>query len=262
MKRLALALSLLVLPALAHAQDINAPLVLKSSVTDGDGKITVADLFDNPGAFGSIVLAQRTGATAVLDAAAVQGVVNRAGAYWDNPKGLHRIIVSAGPDGLPADDAAMTPVASQSPAQAPAATHNQQVLVFTHPMNTGDVVQAEDLQFAEVAAVASGTVSNAQTAIGKTVRYPLRQGAAVRTSDLTSPVVVKRAEQVQVTWASDSMSLSMTGIAQKDAATGDLIQIQNPTSKKLIDAVVTGPGEALAGPAADRIRQGLLLSSR
>ena len=255
MKRLALLLALLALAPAVHAQ--TAPLVLKSSVTDGDGTVTIGDVFDNAGAFANVVLGQRSGATTVLDAAAVQAAVGRAGAYWDNPRGLHRIIVSQGPDGTPADTA---PVAASY--AAPVSAQNQQVLVFTHPMNTGDVVQAEDLQFAAVAALSGGTVSDAQSAIGKIVRYPLRQGAAVRLSDLTSPTVVHRSEQVEVTWASDTMSLSMTGIAQKDAAVGDLIQIQNPTSKKLIDAVVTGPGQALAGPAADRMRSGLLLSSR
>ncbi len=254
-----LALALLSFAPLAHAQDAASPLVLKSSVTDADGTITVGDVFDNAGAYAGVVLGQRSGATAVLDAAAVQATVGRAGAYWDNPRGLHRIIVSQGADGLPSADPA--PVAA-SVAATPVAAANSQVLVFTHPMNTGDVVQAEDLQFAEVAALSGGTVSDAQGAIGKIVRYPLRQGATVRLSDLTSPTVVHRSEQVEVTWASDGMSLSMTGIAQKDAAAGDLIQIQNPTSKKLIDAVVTGPGEALAGPAADRMRSGLLLSSR
>jgi flagella basal body P-ring formation protein FlgA len=74
--------------------------------------------------------------------------------------------------------------------------------------------------------------------------------------------VVKRAEPVKVTWASNGMALTVTGIATKDAAIGDAVQLQNPTSKKMIDAVITGPGEALAGPAADQFRSRQLLSLR
>lgn len=240
----------------ALAQTAASPLVLKDSVTDADGRITIGDVFDNAGAYADVVLGQRTGASTILDAAAVQATAGRAGAYWDNPRGLHRIIVSSGPDGTPsgatvAGPAAVTPVSGQ----------NQQALVFTHPMNSGDIVQPEDLQFAEVAAITGGMPSDARTVIGKVVRYPLRQGAAVRLADLSSPIVVKRSEQVQVTWSSNGMSLSMTGAAQKDGAAGDVIQVQNPVSKKLIDAVITGPGQALAGPAADALRSGTLLSS-
>lgn len=250
-----LALCLLTACTPALAQTAASPLVLKSDITDGDGRITIGDLFDNAGAYADVQLGTRSGATAVLDAAAVQTIAGRAGAYWDNPKGLHRIIVSQGADGTAADSAVV-------PASAVAPAGNQQALVFTHPMNTGDVVQPEDLQFAAVAALSSGMPSDAQAVIGKVVRYPIRQGAAVRLSDVSSPVVVHRSEQVQVTWASNGMSLSMTGLAQKDAAAGDLIQVQNPVSKKLVDAVVTGPGQALAGPAADALRSRTLLSSR
>lgn len=246
---------LLILAPLAHAQTAASPLVLKADITDGDGRITIGDLFDNAGAYADVQLGTRSGATAVLDAAAVQAIAGRAGAYWDNPKGLHRIIVSQGADGMPSDSA-VVPVSAAAPAG------NQQALVFTHPMNTGDVVQPEDLQFAAVAALSAGMPSDAQAVIGKVVRYPIRQGAAVRLSDVSSPVVVHRSEQVQVTWAANGMSLSMTGVAQKDAASGDVIQVQNPVSKKLIDAVVTGPGQALAGPAADALRSRTLLSSR
>ena len=255
---------------IAHAQDVASPLVLKTSVTDADGRITLGDLFDNAGAFSAVVIATRTGSNAILDAAAVQSAAGRAGAYWDNPRGLRRIMVSAGPDGSPSEAALAVAATTTAPATTHVATQtatqvsgqNRDVLVFTHPMNTGDVVQAEDLQFAEVAAASGSTITDAQGAIGKIVRYPLRSGVAIRLSDLTSPIVVKRSEQVQVTWSSNGMSLSMTGTAQKDAAAGDLIQVQNPVSKKLVDAVVTGPGQALAGPAADRLRSNMLLSSR
>ena len=260
MKALLAAIALIGFAAAAHAQDVASPLVLKANATDADGRVTLGDLFDNAGAYASVVVATRTGANVILDAAAVQSAAGRAGAYWDNPRGLRRIMVSAGQDGAPSDATAM-PVATAA-AVNPAQAQNRDVLVFTHPMNTGDIVQAEDLQFAEVAAASGSTLTDAQGAIGKIVRYPLRSGVAIRLNDLTSPTVVRRSEQVQVTWSSNGMSLSMTGLAQKDAAAGDLIQVQNPVSKKMVDAVVTGPGQALAGPAADRLRSNMLLSSR
>lgn len=94
---------------------------------------------------------------------------------------------------------------------------------------------------------------------------PVQQTVA-QTSAPVAPVrklaVVKRAEPVKVTWATKGMALTVTGIATKDAGIGDAVQLQNPTSKKMIDAVITGPGEALAGPAADQFRSRQLLSAR
>jgi flagella basal body P-ring formation protein FlgA len=75
------------------------------------------------------------------------------------------------------------------------------------------------------------------------------------------PVVVHRLEMVEVTWSAGGVSLTMSGIAQKDAAAGETVSIQNPSSKKMIDAVITGPGHGIAGPGADSYRT-LQLSSR
>jgi flagella basal body P-ring formation protein FlgA len=253
MKRFGICLLALLIASPALAND----LVLKSNPTDADGRITIGDVFDNAGNAAGVLLGYRSGATAVLDAATVQMVVSRNGASWDNPRGQRRIIVGNGADGAAPVDASADAV---RPAQAGA--RNRDVLTYTHSMNAGDVVQAEDLVFASVAADGSDLPNDARPLVGKVVRYPVREGAVVHGNDLTQPVVVKRSETVKVTWSNGGLSLSMSGVATKDGARGDLIQVQNPTSKKMIDAVIVGPGEALAGPAADQLRSRMFLSSR
>ena len=147
---------------------------------------------------------------------------------------------------------------------APAAVSGKAVeaLVFSHSMNAGDIVQADDMTFAKVPAGGGDMPRDASSIIGKAVRYPVREGSVIRMSALGQPTVVHRADPVKVTWSSGALSLSVTGTAQKDAAIGDVVQIENPASKKMIDAVVTGPGEALAGPAADQLRSRMFLSAR
>ena len=253
MKKLVLIAALLLAPSFAFAQ--SATLVLKSDVSDGDGTITLGDVFDNAGAQSGVVLGTRTGATAILDAAVVQSIAARNGATWDNPRGLRRIIVSAGGDGQPAEPASA--VIGDT-----AAGGNVSVLTFVHAMNSGDIVQPEDLTYRQVAATSGNVPSNVQAVIGKTVRFPIREGAIIHTTDLTSPTVVKRQESVSVMWTQNGLSLTMSGRATKDGAVGDVIQVQNPVSKKLVDAVVTGPGEAVAGQAADQMRSRQFLSSR
>ena len=46
----------------------------------------------------------------------------------------------------------------------------------------------------------------------------------------------------------------MQGKALKTAALGDTLNIQNTVSKKVIEAVATGPGQAATGPQAQRLK--------
>ncbi len=202
MKLFALSAFLLLAPMAAHAQTSPNPLVLKSSVIDGDGRITLGDVFDNAGQASDVLLGYRQGPTAVLDAAIVQSIAARNGVSWDNARGLRRIIVAAGPE-----------------------------------TGSGNAPQL-------------ATISGPQS--------PANWGQ----SALSGPIAVKRSEMVAVTWTQNGLSLTLSGPAQKDGAVGDVIQIQNPSSKKMIDAVITGPGAAVAGPGAAQIRNQTYLSSR
>jgi len=38
------------------------------------------------------------------------------------------------------------------------------------------------------------------------------------------------------------------------AGVGDALAVQNTLSKKIIAAIVTGPGQAVVGPAADQLK--------
>lgn len=202
----ALSVILLAVPALAHAQTSPNPLVLKSSVTDGDGRITLGDVFDNAGQASDVLLGYRQGSTAVLDAAIVQSIAARNGVYWDNARGLRRIIVAAGPE-----------TASEN-----VSGNVQQLATITSPQSPANWGQPS----------------------------------------VSGPIAVKRSEMVAVTWTQNGLSLTLSGPAQKDGAIGDVIQVQNPSSKKMIDAVITGPGRAVSGQAAAQIRNQTFLSSR
>jgi flagella basal body P-ring formation protein FlgA len=202
MKVFVLSALMLLAPAMAVAQTSPNPLILKSSVTDGDGRITLGDVFDNAGQASDVLLGYRQGATAVLDAAIVQSIAARNGVYWDNARGLRRIIVAAGPE-----------------------------------TGSGNVQQL-------------ATISGPQN--------PANWGPPV----VSGPAAVRRSEMVAVTWTQNGLSLTLSGPAQKDGAVGDVIQVQNPSSKKMIDAVVTGPGRAVSGQAAAQLRNQTYLSSR
>jgi flagella basal body P-ring formation protein FlgA len=238
MKALVLSLAALLIatPALA-----GTGVSLRSDTTDADGRITLGELFDGAGAASDTVVAARVGSTAVLDAAQVQAFARRAGLDWSNPNGVRRIIVRGGGSGAGAD-------------LAGASRGNVEVLAYARSLATGDIVQPEDLVWVKVAAAPSDAPRDADAVIGMTAKRPLRQGASASLRDVSTPQVVKAGDIVAVTYEDAGVALTLQGKAMAAGAVGESLMVQNTASKKIIEAVVTGPGSAAVGPQAQRLK--------
>jgi len=247
MKALTLALSLILVtgPALA------GPVTLKTNPSDDDGRVTLGDVFDDAGSAADVVIASRTGPSIVFESGQLQGMALRSGLQWSNPQGLRRVVVRQG---------AATPSASPAAASAsrvasrPGATVD--VLTYARNLSAGDIVQPEDVVWAEVQshqAQGSGP-RDAEQVIGLSARRALRAGSPVAARDLASPQVIARNDTVEVAFISGGVRLTVTGRATRNAAVGEPVPVLNLASGKTIEAVATGPGRAVTGPAAQAAR--------
>lgn len=231
---LAAVLALSAAPALA-----GQAVTLKSETLDGDGLITLSDLFDGAGGAGKIAVATRPGASAVLDAGAVQLAARRAGLDWANAEGIRRIVVRAGADGG---------------AGAPATRGNVEILTYARSLSAGEMVQPQDVVWAKAAAAPAGAPRDADAVIGMAAKRPLRAGAAVSVRDVSAPQVIKAGDAVTVIYESGGINLALEGKAMGAAGIGDTVSVQNTASKKVIQATASGPGQAVVGPAADQLK--------
>jgi flagellar basal body P-ring formation protein FlgA len=66
--------------------------------------------------------------------------------------------------------------------------------------------------------------------------------------------VIARNDMVRVTYQVGGVNLSVMGKAMRNAALGEPVAVLNTNSNRVIDAVASGPGQAIAGPAADMAR--------
>lgn len=223
--------------AFAASPALAGPVSLKADVADSDGRVTLGDLFDGAGGAAGMLVATRAGPTVVLDAGAVQMMARRAGLDWSNPNGLRRIVVRGG-----------------AAASAPAGRGNVEVLTWARSLNAGEIVQPEDMVWGKAAGAPSDAPRDADAIIGMAARRPLREGASVSLRDVSAQQVIKAGEMVQITWSSGGITLSLQGKAMSAAAVGQTFNLQNPVSKKLIEAVATAPGQAVTGPEALRLK--------
>jgi len=242
---LSLALALLALPAAALA----GAAQLRQDIVVSGGRVTLGDLFVDAGpAAGVFVARVQPGQAAVLDATQVQIIARSNGVDWGNLAGLRRITVQAA-------------AAAEPRAEAKAAMRGPQVLAYVHSLNTGDIVQAQDLTWSREAVAGLDAPRDPDSVIGMAARRPVREGDAVSLRDISAPVVIKKDDVISVTFAVSGLSLSLQAKAMTDAAVGQSVAVINPASKKVIQAVATAPGQAVVGPEAEQIKAAARLSA-
>jgi flagella basal body P-ring formation protein FlgA len=232
-----IAVSLLVL-MLAGPVFAAQPVALRAAPTDGDGVITLGDLFEGAGEASSVVIApgSKDGGAVVLEAARVQAAARAAGLSWPNASGLRRIAVRSGADG---------------PAARKGAT---EALVYVRSLRAGEVITAEDVAWAPVASAPADAPEDADAVIGLAAKKPLRAGSAVGARDLHAALVIRKDEMVLVRFRAGGVSLSLQGKALGPAAEGQPVRVLNLQSKSVIEAIAAGPGVAVVGREAEALK--------
>lgn len=230
--------------ALAGPALAGQPVRLKADTADADGVVTLSDLFDGAGPAGRVAVANRAGNSVVLNARVVQAIAARNGLDWDNAEGLKTIVVTGAP--LTASAAGVTAVAARP--------GNVDVLTYARNIAAGEIVAPEDIVWGKAAVAPSDSPRDPDAIIGKAARRPLRAGAAALAHDVSAPQVIKAGEIITVSFQAEGISLSLQGKALSGAGVGETLNVENTGSKKVIQAVVTGPGQAVVGPAADELK--------
>ena len=240
MIRVAAALALLlaaIAPAAALAADLR-----ENPVSQGD-KVTLGDLFDDAGGGAGLVVARTApGQMVVLDATKVQIIARSNGVDWGNRAGVRRIVVGGG----------AAPVTAA--AAVAAKPRKIQVLAYLHSLDAGEIVHAEDLTWSKEAVADSDAPHDADAVIGMAARRPLREGNAVSLRDVSAPQVIRKDDMVAVVFNLGGVNLTLQAKAIEGATAGQVLSVMNPVSKKVIQAVATGPGQAIVGPEADQMK--------
>lgn len=226
--------------AVAGAAAAGAPVTLRSDLADGDGRVTLGDLFEGAGAAAGLVVAAgpAPGGSVILDARRVQAMAASAGLAWPNAEGHQRLVVRAGPSA------------------GAGRTGSVEVLAWTRNLAAGEIVRPEDVVWTSVQAhlAPPDGPRDPDGVIGKATRRTLRAGAGVSGRDLAAPAVVRTDETINVAYTHGGVTLVLQARALRDAGIGETVQVLNLQSRKTVEAVVSGPGRAVVGPEADSLK--------
>lgn len=108
----------------------------------------------------------------------------------------------------------------------------------------GQTIAAEQLQLQEVnvAKASRGFYNSADEVIGQGAKRRIRAGALIAPSLLTTPLLVRRGQQVTIVASQDGIAASATGEALGNGRAGEVIRVRNLGSQKVIEAQVVEEG--------------------
>jgi flagella basal body P-ring formation protein FlgA len=234
----ALALGLVILAAPAAAQRAPKPV-------SGDW-ITLGDVAPVTGTAAGILIGPTppAGQTLSLDPAFLIATAKGAGVILAIPLDQPVMVTrSAGNATIapPANVARPANPARQigQPAQAGA-----EILVLVRDITRGEVITANDVELQAQPAGRTLRSVDMDAAIGTEARRTLKAGQPVQASDIKAASVIRKGDPVAIVYTAPGVRLSVDGVAQNEAAMGQPVRVLNSYSKRSIDAVATGHGEA------------------
>ena len=125
--------------------------------------------------------------------------------------------------------------------------------VLTRSLRRGDVIRRGDVAIERRPRVTvdRDDISRSEHAIGLAVRRPLRAGHVLRHADLMKPELVHRDEAVTLVYNVPGITLTIRGKAQEAGAEGDMVNVLNLQSKRIVKGTVVAAGQiSVAGTFA------------
>ena len=129
------------------------------------------------------------------------------------------------------------------------------VPALAHDIVAGETVSSSSLTTTEVPAarMSASMITSADTLVGQVARRNMRASTPLFAFDFAKPILVKKGDLVTMSIDIPGIQLSAQGQAMANAGKGDVISIMNTTSRRMVEARVTGAGTAVISPASQTL---------
>jgi flagellar basal body P-ring formation protein FlgA len=117
----------------------------------------------------------------------------------------------------------------------------------------GEVLKASDLTVIRRPKSEGTALSDPSAVVGLAARHQLHPGQPLSTADVMKPEIVVRNDTVTIVYQVPGVTLTLRGQAQDNGALGDTIAVLNVESKRVVQAVISGPDRVTVGAIVTRV---------
>ncbi len=127
-------------------------------------------------------------------------------------------------------------------------------IAVDRPVERGEVLKTSDLTMVRrPKAEGSVVLTDTNAALGLAARHALRPDQPLAAADLMKPEIVARNDTVTIVYQVPGVTLTLRGQAKDAGAIGDTISVVNVESKRVMQAVVSGPDRVTVGSIAAQV---------
>lgn len=114
----------------------------------------------------------------------------------------------------------------------------------TKRLNRNDILAGDDIvaKRQDISMLNAGLIQDPKQALGQKLKTSLPAGAILYTQAIDAPALVNRGERVTIVAKSQAIQITAPGEAKNSGALGEMVRVKNLTSRREIQARVTGAG--------------------
>ncbi len=125
-----------------------------------------------------------------------------------------------------------------------------EVVTLARALARGDAIRDNDISLERrPKAEAADAIRRADAVIGQAARRDLRAGQFLHAADLMKPELVGRGDPVTLVFETRGVKLTVQAKSLEAGTQGDMVQVLNPQSKRIVQAMVDGPGHVVIARA-------------
>lgn len=128
-----------------------------------------------------------------------------------------------------------------------------QVPVLSNRVMRGEVINTSNIEWQTLpeGRLPRTALTDVDLIVGMAAKRTLQPGKPVSTADVQRPLMVNKGESVTMYLTTPAMRLTAKGRALEHGSEGDTIRISNSQTNTVVDAIVTGPGQARVETSVD-----------
>lgn len=118
------------------------------------------------------------------------------------------------------------------------------VVISKNNLASKTILTEDDLilEARELSRLPQDVIFRVEDALGKELKMSIKAGTVLRNSQLNSPTVIRRNQEVEIIAKSKNLLVKAKGIALQNGKIEDLIRVKNLSSQKVIQAKVVADG--------------------